>query len=324
LPRAVPPHCVNAHTFPLLSRDAVRRASCLRIEILQNVQALAELVGVSEFEIYRYAYRAHLHYRQFRMAKQCGGSRTISAPIAGLKVIQRRISKHILLPQELHDAATGYRRGRSIVSNACVHADRDFVFNADIKDFFGSIRAKRVRSLFVALGFPGKLSGFLTRLCTYHGVLPQGAPTSPLIANLVCRLLDERIASYCAAHGFTYTRYCDDITISGNGKFTPAMQQEVFAIVESEGFAINQNKVRLATKRGRQMVTGLVVNRFTNMTRDQRRKLRAIFHQASLDPAKYACMLSKLQGCIGLLEMIRPDDPSLFKYKAILATLSEA
>lgn len=293
-------------------------------KILQNVQSLAELVGVSEFEIYRYAYRAHLHYRQFRLAKQCGSSRTISAPVAGLKTIQRRISKHILQPQELHEAAMGYRRGRSIVSNACVHADRDFVFNADIKDFFGSIRAKRVRSLFVVLGFPSRIAGFLTKLCTYHGVLPQGAPTSPLIANLVCRLLDERIASYCAAHDFTYTRYCDDITISGQGKFTPVMQEEISAIIESEGFALNEKKVRLATKRSRQMVTGLVVNRFANMTREQRRKLRAIFHQASLDPAKYASMVNKLQGALGLLEMIRPDDPALFKYKAILSTLSEA
>jgi RNA-directed DNA polymerase len=291
---------------------------------LQNVQSLAELVGVSEFEIYRYAYRAHLHYRQFRMAKQCGGSRTISAPLAGLKAIQRRISKQILQPQELHDAATGYRRGRSIVTNACVHADRDFVFNADIKDFFGSIRAKRVRSLFSELGFATQVAGFLTKLCTYHGVLPQGAPTSPMLANLVCRLLDERIAAYCAAYEFTYTRYCDDITISGHGKFTSQMQADIFGIIESEGFAVNTNKVRLATKRARQMVTGVVVNRFTNMTRDHRRKLRAIFHQASLDPAKYASMVHKLQGTLGLLEMIRPDDPSLFKYKAILATLSEA
>jgi retron-type reverse transcriptase len=296
----------------------------LRKVDLQNVQSLAELVGVSEFEIYRYAYRAHLHYRQFRMAKQCGGSRTISAPVAGLKAIQRRISKHILQPAELHDAAMGYRRGRSIVSNACVHADRDFVFNADLKDFFGSIRPKRVRALFTALGYPSRVAGFLTRLCTYHGALPQGAPTSPLIANLVCRMLDERLAAYCAAFNYTYTRYCDDITISGLGKFTPIHQAEVFGIIEAEGFAVNMSKVRLATKRSRQMVTGVVVNKFTNMARDERRKLRAIFHQAALDPTKFAGLISKLQGSLGLLEMIRPDDPALSKYKAILATMNEA
>jgi retron-type reverse transcriptase len=262
-----------------------------------------------------------MYYKQFRLAKQCGGSRTISAPEPGLKAIQRRIAKKILLPAPLHDAANGYRRGRSIVSNACVHANRDFVFNVDIKDFFGTIRAKRVRALFTGLGVEQRTASFLTKLCTYQGVLPQGAPTSPLIANLVCRLLDERLSAYCASYGWTYTRYCDDITISGNGEFTA--QEDVFAIIQSEGFSINTNKVRLATKRSRQMVTGLVVNRFTNMTRVQRRKLRAMFHQASVDPAVYKCLRNKLQGCIGLLEMVRPDDPALPKYKAILSDLQE-
>lgn len=284
--------------------------------------ALAELVGVSEFEVYRYAYRAHQHYRQFKLAKSCGGSRTISAPVPELKSIQRRIAKAILSSADLHEAANGYRRGRSIVSNACVHANRDFVFNVDLKDFFGTIRAKRVRALFVGAGCEQKIASMLTRLVTYHGVLPQGAPTSPLIANLVCRLLDERLDAFCSAHGWTYTRYCDDITISGNGKFTA--QSEIFSIIESEGFAINESKVRLATKRSRQMVTGLVVNRFVNMTRNQRRNLRAMFHQAALDPSRYVGLKNKLQGCLGLLEMIRPDDPSLPKYKAILSSLSEA
>lgn len=304
-----------------LSRDAVRE-NLLGVLNLQNVQSLADLVGVSEFEVYLYAYRAHLHYRQFRLTKRCGGTRTISAPVVALKAIQRRIANKLLSKAELHDAAMGYRRGRSIVSNACVHANRDFVFNVDIKDFFGSIRAKRVRAMFVGLGTEQRIAGFLTKLCTYHGVLPQGAPTSPLIANLVCRLLDERLAAYCAGHDWTYTRYCDDITISGAGHF--AAQSEIFAIIESEGFAINEAKVRLATRRSRQMVTGLVVNRFANLTRTQRRNMRALFHQASLDPTKYAPLRHKLQGCLGLMEMIRPEDPALPKYKAILDTLSEA
>lgn len=290
--------------------------------MFQNVQSLAELVGVSEFELYRFAYRSPLHYRQFRIAKKCGGTRAICAPVSGLKTIQRNIARNILNLGKLHEAATGYRMGLSIVSNACVHADRDFVFNADLKDFFGTVRAKRVRALFVELGATQRIAGLLTRLCTYQGVLPQGAPTSPVIANLVCRMLDERLASFCRGNGWTYTRYCDDITISGNGKFTS--QEEVFRIIESEGFLVNQEKVRLATKRSRQMVTGLVVNRFTNMTRETRRKLRSMFHHAALDPAAYAGLKSKMQGCLGLLEMIRPDDPALPKYKAILSTLTEA
>lgn len=298
------------------------RAGIIGRITLQNVQSLAELVGVSEFEVYRYAYRAHLHYRQFRLAKKCGGSRTISAPVPALKAIQRRIARKILNVVELHDSATGYRKGCSIVSNACVHANRDFVFNVDIKDFFGTIRSKRVRALFVGLGFEQRIAGFLTKLCTYHGVLPQGAPSSPVIGNLVCRLLDERLAAFCAAHEWTYTRYCDDITISGNGEFTA--QADVFAIIESEGFTINTNKVRLAGKRSRQMVTGLVVNRFANMAREQRRRMRAMFHNVSLDPAAYAGLKHKLQGCVGLLEMIRPDDPALPRYRAIVEGLSEA
>jgi len=286
---------------------------------LQNVLSLAELVGVSEFEVYRYAYRAQLHYRQIAVPKQCGGTRTISTPEEGLKCIQRNIAKKILAHQEVHEAATSHRVRRPTLSNACVHADHDFVFNLSIKDLFATIRAKRVRSLFSGLGAEQRVAGFLTRLVTYHGVLPPGAPTSRVIANLVCRMLDERLATYCAAHSWTYTRNCDDIKISGDGSFSA--QDDVCAIVESEGFTVNETKVRLATKRAPQSVTGLAVNRMAIMTREQRRKLRLMFHHAAVDPARYAALKHKMQSCLGLLETINADDPALPRYRKILSTL---
>jgi retron-type reverse transcriptase len=289
---------------------------------IQTINDLAERMGISEFAFFKLALRAHRHYRHFHIAKRSGGERIITAPSPQLKRIQRWIARHLLGSQNIHDAATAYRAGASIVVNATPHTNKDFVFNADIKDFFGSIDIKRVYKLFRALGYRKTLARNLTRLCTYRRKLPQGAPTSPAIANLVCVTLDEKLAQLCAQRGWAYTRYCDDITVSGDGLFGDGRQQ-IYRIVREEGFRINSRKVRLISKHGRQTVTGLVVNRKPNLPRRRRRQLRAIFHQASLHPDRYRHLHDNLQGQVALLEMVTPDSPVIAEYKRILATLLE-
>jgi hypothetical protein len=178
-------------------------------------------------------------YSRFELPKRSGGTRAIDAPSEALKDLQRRILRRLLAPLPVHPAATGFVRGRSIVDNARPHAARGVVINIDLADFFPSITAARVRALFRALGWGGEAANILTNICTHEGRLPQGAPTSPAISNLVCRKLDARLAALMSATELrrfevrdprtgeiiarsaaqeiedgSYTRYADDLTFS--------------------------------------------------------------------------------------------------------------
>ncbi|HEY9786279.1 MAG TPA: retron St85 family RNA-directed DNA polymerase [Candidatus Obscuribacterales bacterium] len=284
---------------------------------------LALETGIPEIELWRYALHTERFYRRFFLQKKSGGSRLITAPNKNLKAVQRWISKNILSAVPFHFIATGYKRGCSIVDNASPHANKDFVLNVDIENFFGTIDEARVLNVFIGLGYSPAIAKALSRLTTCRGTLPQGAPSSPLLANLICRPLDHKLHNLCASSGWTCTRYCDDISVSGYGSHKE-VKAKITSIIESEGFRLNNRKVRLVTKLGRQMVTGLVVNQFPNLSRTRRRNLRAALHRASLEPEQYRDKAQQLQGQISFLEMVRPDDPSLPKYKAMLAKLQEA
>jgi RNA-directed DNA polymerase len=153
-------------------------------------------------------------YASFSIPKRRGGSRTIEAPNDKLKALQRRVLHRLLNPLPMHPAATGFVRGRSIVDNARPHVGRGVVINLDLADFFPSIAAERVAAAFRGLGWDADAAAILSRICTNEGHLPQGAPTSPAISNLVCRRLDERLARLVSQFDGHYTRYADDITVS--------------------------------------------------------------------------------------------------------------
>jgi RNA-directed DNA polymerase len=133
-------------------------------------------------------------YTHFTIPKRRGGERTIEAPSDKLKSLQRRILHRLLNPLPVHAAATGFVRGRSIVDNARPHVASGVVINLDLADFFPTITVDRVAALFHALGWDAESSTILGRICTSDGHLPQGAPTSPAISNLVCRRMDARLA----------------------------------------------------------------------------------------------------------------------------------
>jgi RNA-directed DNA polymerase len=142
------------------------------------------------------------------------GKRTINAPDAKTKAIQRTILRRLLQNLPIHDAATGFRRGRSIVDNARPHTNKDIVIRMDVRDFFPSITEKRVYQFFQRIGWNRPASRWLARTCTFVGRLPQGAPTSPAISNLICYKLDSNLASLAASYNADYTRYADDVTFS--------------------------------------------------------------------------------------------------------------
>lgn len=240
------------------------------------------------------------HYVFFTVPKKTGGVRRLSAPHAGMAAAQRRIFQEVLPRLRLHDAAHGFVTGRSIRSNATPHVGAHVVVNLDLKDFFPSITFPRIRGLLVAAGYSPCAASILALLCsesprqilglggqrlfvaTGPRALPQGACTSPGLANLAARILDSRLAGLAAAWGWTYTRYADDLTLSTRdaqadiGRLLTAVRN----IVSDEGFTVNEEKTRVQRRSQAQEVTGLVVNQRAKAPRQLIRRIRAILHRA--------------------------------------------
>ncbi|MFO0590229.1 MAG: reverse transcriptase family protein [Polyangiaceae bacterium] len=233
-------------------------------------------------------------YVAFEIPKRTGGARRIHAPKMALKKAQRRILDEILARIPAHDACHGFVKGRGIVTNAKPHQGARVVVKMDLADFFPTIHYRRVRGLFAFYGYPPAVAQLLAGLCTHRskladgrvawpGVLPQGAPTSPAIANIVCRRLDARLAALAKKAGATYTRYADDLTFSfpANDKGESALELGRFfwwvdQICQSEGFTENAKKRRVLRRSTAQRVTGVVVNDKLSAPREVRRKLRAM------------------------------------------------
>lgn len=271
---------------------------------LDSKVSLANELDISEFELSKYIFRADYLYKRFSIPKKSGGQRHISAPSRELKRIQKWISQNLLKSQPVHEACTGYRVGMNIVDNAQPHVGKDFVLNADIEDFFPSINIDRVNSLFESLGYEQKFAGYLSRLCTHDELLPQGAPTSPDLANLICKSLDERLSQFCLQRNWSYTRYCDDITVSGNGHISRSEIDAICHIISSEGFKVNDRKLRVARKTAQQRVTGLVVNERVNLPRRERRRVRAMIHRKETTGVSSKTALNKIHGHVAFARMV--------------------
>jgi RNA-directed DNA polymerase len=299
------------HDWPVAEIDSVDDLA-ERLELSPGQLAwLADVRGlertVADEKLRNYRYRA--------VARRTGLPRVIEAPKARLKEMQRWLLREILDHVPPHDAAHGFTRGRSVVSHALLHTGRGTVAHLDLKDFFASISAGRIYGIFRTVGYTPAVSHVLTglttntipltvwpavpragdsrliqphfwlgrQLATPH--LPQGAPTSPALANLAAFRLDRRLAGLAAASGLDYSRYADDLTFSGpirRRDRTARFQELVTTIAREEGFAINRDKSALRTAGGRQTVCGVVVNVRPNVTRAEYDRLRAILHNAAV------------------------------------------
>lgn len=207
--------------------------------------------------------------------------RWIEAPGTNLKSIQRTLLDDTLYTLPATDHAHGFVPGRSIVTNARLHVGRQWVVTLDIKDFFPSITSRQVRTALDGLGREPEVLSAITRLLTRHGRLPQGAPTSPHVANLVAEELDHRLARSASGRGWIYTRYADDLTFSGDSP-PKGLVDEVEALLSDHGFRAARGKTRVMGRDQRQGVTGLVVNDRVRLPKPQRRRLRAMLHQAEI------------------------------------------
>jgi RNA-directed DNA polymerase len=294
----------------------VEQTDAWKLPAIHNPTELADFLclGVSELEwladykgINSKAQSTKLHhYNYWLRAKRSGGVRVIEVPKLRLKDAQRRILDDILACVPPHSTVHGFVRGRSIVSFAQPHANQALVIRMDLADFFPSVDRARVEGIFRNLGYGDLVARLLAGLCTsrvpapvlahasievdreerqrarlLYGVphLPQGAPTSPALANLCAYNLDCRLAGLARSAGATYTRYADDLAFSGGEEFCRGASRfvdHVAAIALEEGFAVNHRKTRLHRQGARQKLAGVVVNRQPGVTREDRELLEAI------------------------------------------------
>lgn len=269
----------------------------------RTVEELAARVGI-EAELLRAVNPA---YHEFTVPKRSGGQRKISAPDPPLKSLQRLILRRVLGRLKAHPAAMGFERGRSIVTNACVHAGKAVVVKMDIKDFFTSTTEKQVTGYFAGIGWNREAAALLARICTHRGGLPQGAPTSPRLSNLINYRLDARLDALASNMGASYTRYADDMTFSFSKDERKAVHELIGLagyIVNEQGYALHVlKKLQIRRQYEQQRVTGLVVNAGAALPRVTRRRLRAIEHQLKL--GKPATLTPKqLEGWHALRQMI--------------------
>lgn len=240
------------------------------------------------------------HYRPMQISKKAG-ARLLEIPKPRLREIQRKILRRILDQVPAHDAAHGFVRGRSPLTFAAPHAQSEIVIGVDLMQFFPSITGNRVHAVFAALGYPPAVAGVLTGLCTVatpadtlRGLpyaqasqlrtahLPQGAPTSPALANLVARTFDIRSSALAQANWLAYTRYADDLAFSGiEIADVGTLLWTIKQIAQDEGFDVHPRKIKVMRPHRRQHLTGLVINDQPSYPRDDYDRLRALLHNAA-------------------------------------------
>jgi retron-type reverse transcriptase len=229
------------------------------LPVIFDRKHLALLIGIDYYELNIILNCEELHYTEINIAKKTGGIRKILSPSITLKYIQRWILDNILSKIKISEFATGFCKEKSIVTNALKHIGKECVINFDIKDFFPSINQDRVFRIFYYYGYTKDVSYTLSKLCTYAGFLPQGSPASPYISNIVCLKLDKRLSLLSNKYKCDYSRYADDITISGYYGINKLVEI-IPEIIKDEGFEVNAKKTRIAFKYQRQEITGLIVN----------------------------------------------------------------
>jgi RNA-directed DNA polymerase len=249
-------------------------------------------------------------YRSWEEPKKSGGTRPIDAPKEKLKFIQKRINTRILQRTQIHKTALGGVRGKRLRDNLQIHAGKPMVGNFDLEQFFSNITSKQVYRTFCAIGASPDVARVLTRITTFKGRLPQGPPTSPMLANLVAgyggrSCFDGRIEGLCKKHRSDNGRWIDDIAISGP-RYLQKLKPTVERIIEQSGFKLNRGKEDFASDKKSQVVTRHLVNVKPNVRKDQKRSLRAMLHKCRTKGAEM-CDKTRIRGKIAHIQSVNPE-----------------
>ena len=278
-----------------------------QLRTLQSASSLRDVANLlhirpANLSYILYHLRPETKYSTFAIPKRNGGTRIIMAPAEPLKIVQKRLS--VLLQDCLDENQTrkdndriahGFKRRRSIITNAKQHRHRRYVFNVDLSDFFPSINFGRVRGYFIHdshFSLHAKVATVIAQIACHENALPQGSPSSPVISNLIAHVMDVHLVRLSLRVGCMYSRYADDLTFSTNKRIFPSEiatsadgdphnwnpGNELLNIVVRSGFALNDSKIHMQYQTSRQVVTGLVVNRRINVRREYRHLVRAMVH----------------------------------------------
>jgi len=294
--------------------------------VYRELSTLAGDLGVSGRTLYAVSNSLPKHYRTVELPKGDGAVRRLSIPDRELMEIQRRILNRLLVYMPVSPYAAAYRRGVDHAAGARPHIGRPVLLRLDIRHFFDSILYSDVKEYaFPAHIYAEPLRVLLSILCYCGDALPQGAPTSPVVSNLVLRDFDLETGAWCSARGISYTRYCDDMAFSG--AFDPVEVSRLIAgKLRERGFFLNEEKTRAMFAGQRQTVTGLVVNERLNLPREYRRALRqelyfcrrfgvsAHLARTGAAPEPEACLRSLL-GRVSYVLQISPENREMLGYR---------
>lgn len=318
------------------------------LPLIESEDDLTNLLEIDKKELRFITYHRDVveidHYFRYQIPKRSGGKRDIAAPKPILKAAQRMILERILDKVPASELAHGFLKQKSIISGAKSHPQQpELVINMDMEDFFPTITFERVRGMFHALGYSGKISTLLAMICTYcerypldikgrtkyvatsKRILPQGSPASPMITNIICYRLDHRLKGLSKTFGFNYSRYADDISFSlmkeenvNIGRFCGM----VSIIINEEGFKINKNKTRYLRKNNRQEITGIVINnKELAIPRKWIRKYRATIHNCKRDYGGEKLPKEEFQKLLGMTAWVKSVNS--FRYEKYIKSAME-
>lgn len=261
-------------------------------ELADEASLLAHL-GISPAELKKIWWYRERMYTSFNIAKRSGKVRTITAPDRRLKIVQQKLAPLIGQLYRVRNPVHGFVQSRSVKTNAEAHMNRRFVVNIDLRDFFPTITEKRICGLLQSLSVGRRVAEVIARLCCIANHLPQGAPTSPVLSNMICFRLDAALLQIAKQSRAIYTRYADDITFSSYqpptplfdgvvpavGRFSPDLLSSALrTLVVGNGFEIHSDKAHYADRNSRRIVTGVKINAGLNVDRRYVRRIRAVLH----------------------------------------------
>ncbi|MCL2321737.1 MAG: reverse transcriptase domain-containing protein, partial [Oscillospiraceae bacterium] len=305
----------------------------LNLPVIKDDKELANLLGIEYKDLRFLCYHRDVvvcdHYHRYTVPKRNGKERNIAAPKPLLKDVQRKILELILEKVEISDSSFGFLKGKSVVSNADSHSrSPGLLINMDLENFFPTVTFKRVRGMFKSFGYSGYVSSLLAMICTYcermaievkgqtkyvktsDRILPQGAPSSPMITNIICRNLDKRIGDLAGNHNFQYSRYADDMSFSFQNNVEQNEIRKIIysisSVVYNEGFKINRDKTRYLKPNNRQNITGIVINNEEiGVPKTWIKRMRAAIYNAKKLKEKDELSEAKIREILGMASWLK-------------------
>ncbi len=300
--------------------------------VYTELHSLETDLGISIKTLYSISNNINTHYHNKSIPKSDGSLRILSIPDEPLKKIQRAISEKLLAYEPVSIYAKAYKPTSNVRKNAICHVGKEKLLKLDIYKFFDSINYSLVKEkVFPSNKYSEQIRILLSLLCYKGEVLPQGAPTSPIISNIIMRDFDQTVGEWCKERKISYSRYCDDMSFSGSFDENDVIEF-VTSRLKSLGFILNKKKTRCFTGGNKKTVTGIVVNEKINTQKSYRKQIRQeVFYCKKFGVQEHLSRigstenqytyLSRLLGQINYVLQITPDNKEFFDYKTQISTL---